>query len=118
MDRRLQTNTETSSVATQAYIAAAHIESFNLGALLLVAVSAVVVITAASMGTPTFRLLAIIPAAASVKIFFIVAKWSRVYGSYQIEDADFIAARRTVRHSLWLWRAAIVTQILGVFVPI
>lgn len=118
MDLQLETSTETSSVATQAYIAAGHIESFNLAALLLVAVSAVVVIMAASMGTPTFRLLAIIPAAASVRIFLIVARWSRVYGSYHFQDADFIAARRTVRHSLWLWRAAIVTQLLAVFVPI
>ena len=118
MDLRLETNTETSSVATQAYIAAEHIASFNLAAMLLVAVSAVIVIAAAALGTPTFRLLAIIPAIASIKIFFIVARWSRMYGSYQFEDADFIAARRTVRRSLWLWRAAIVTQILSVFVPI
>lgn len=118
MDLQLETNTEASSVATQAYIAAEHIASFNPAAMLLVAVSAGVVIAAAAMGTPTFRLLGIIPAIASIRIFFVVARWSRMYGSYQFEDADFIAARRTVRRSLWLWRAAIVTQILGVFVPV
>jgi hypothetical protein len=103
---------------TQAYVAAAHIESCNLAALILVAVSALVVITAAAIGESAFRLLIVIPAAASVKIFFIVAQWFRTFGSYRSEDRDFIAARRAVRHSLWLWRAAIVTQLLGLLLPI
>ena len=111
------TSTET-VVVTQAYVAAGHIESFNLAAMLMVAVSAMVVLMASVIGTPTFRLLAVIPAAASVKIFFIVSRWFRTFGSYKFEDADFIAARRKVKHSLWLWRAAIVMQILGVFMPI
>ena len=108
----------TNTLATQAYVAAENIESFSPAALIMVAASAVIVIVAASTGAPPFRLLALIPAAASVRIFFIVAKWFRVYGKCRFEDADFVAARRKVKRSLWLWRAAIVTQILGVFVPI
>lgn len=118
MDLRLQTNSKTNVVASQAYVAAGNIESFSPAALLMVAASAVVVIIAGVTGAPAFRLLAMIPAAASVKIFFVAARWFRLYGSCRFEDADFVAARRKVRRSLWLWRAAIVTQLLGVFVPL
>ena len=110
--------TRNSDTITQAYVAAGHIESFSPAALLMVAVSAMVVIIAAATGAPTFRVLALIPAAASVKIFLLIAKWSRQYGSCRFEDPDFVAARRKVTRSRWLWRAAIVTQVLGVFVPI
>jgi hypothetical protein len=112
-----QTDTETDAV-TQAYVAAENIESFNVAAFLLVAASAAMVLLASAIGEPAFRLLGVIPAAASVRIFFIVARWFRTFGSYRSEDPDFVSARRKVRYSLWLWRAAIVTQVLGVFMPI
>jgi len=102
----------------QAYVEAEHIDSCNLAALLLVAVSAFVVILAGALEAPSFRLLAVIPAAASVRGFFIVVRWSRLFGVYRFEDADFVTARRKVTRSLWLWRAAILTQVLGVLVPL
>jgi uncharacterized OB-fold protein len=88
----------------QAYSLAGRVESFNPLAFLLVALSAGVVLLGLH---PLYS--ALLPV-ASLWFLHQVRRWFRWFGSEQLDDEEFTAARRKVKGALRLWLATLAVQ--------